>query len=304
MGTIGITGGTGFVGGHLRQWLLARGYQVVVFTRHPHRDRPEPGVHYAYWDPEKGQCEQGVLRELTGVVHLAGAGVAEKRWTEARKKEIIESRVLGTRFLVDTLKASAPSCRTFISASATGYYGPDRTGSQPFREDKPHYPDFLGDTCYKWEKEAFTMADHCRTVVFRIGIVLGREGGAFPEYYKPLRLGVRPILGPGSQITSWVHVDDLAAMMGFALEEESMNGIYNAVSGQPVTHRTLMNAIAHEKGGVSVPVQVPSWVLKLMLGEMSTEILKSCTVSNEKIALAGFHYRYPQLQDALRNLLK
>lgn len=303
MHTIGITGGTGFVGKHLRQWLLNRGYQVVVFTRDPHHNATAGGVHYAYWDPEKGQCEQGALKDLTAVVHLAGAGVAEKRWTQSRKKEIVESRVLSTRFLVDQIKQAAPACKTFIAASGVGYYGPDHKPAEPFTEDMPHYPDFLGTTCYKWEQESLAIAPRCRAVIFRIGVVLGREGGAFPEFYKPLRMGIKPILGPGTQMVSWIHVNDLAAMIGHALEEESLAGVYNAVSGQPVTHRTLMDTLARVKGGPAIPVPVPSFALKLLLGELSTEILKSSTVSNEKIVATGFHYQYPQLEEALRRII-
>lgn len=303
MHTVGITGGTGFLGRHLRQWLLNRGYQVVVFTRNPHHNAATGGVHYAYWDPEKGQCEQGALKDLTAVVHLAGAGVADKRWTQARKKEIVESRVLGTRFLVEQIRQAAPACKTFIAASATGYYGPDRHPAEPFAEDMPHYPDFLGATCYKWEQESRAISTRCRTVILRIGIVLGREGGAFPQLYRPLRMGIKPILGPGTQMVSWIHVNDLVAMIGHALEEESIAGTYNAVSGQPVTHRTLMDTLARVKGGPALTLPVPAVLLKLALGELSTELLKSTTVSNEKIVATGFHYQYPQLEGALRKIV-
>lgn len=303
MKTIGITGGSGLVGRHLSRLLADGGYQVVVFTRNPDKKRKYiPNTEYALWNPAKGIIDKEVLSKLYAVVHLAGAGIADKRWTEERKKAIVESRVKSTRFLVDMLRDHAPECKAFISASAIGYYGEDN-GKEPFTEDmKPAY-DFLGKTCHKWEAASEPAEQFLRRVILRFGIVLAKEGGAFKEFVKPMKFMVKPILGSGEQVVSWIHVKDIARMIRFAIERTETEGIFNAVAPKPVTHSNLMTAIADEKKGVQVPIPVPAPLLKIALGEMSTEILKSCTVSSEKIYQRGFRFDFTYIEDAVKDLL-
>ena len=298
---IGITGGTGFVGQHLIPLLSSRGHSVTVFSR-SRNSKNVNGARLAHWDPEAGVYDTEAFTPLDAVVHLAGAGVADKRWTEARKAEIVNSRVQGTRLLVDALRKHASGCKTFVSASATGWYGADEAGKIPFSEDAPPAPDFLGETCRQWEAEAFCARDFLRTVALRIGIVLGHEGGAYPEFTKGLRFGVLPILGSGTQVVSWVHVDDVAAMFARALEDETMHGVYNCVAPHPVPHRSLMQALAKSKGGLAIPVPVPAFALKIGLGEMSIEVLKSCTVSADKVKAAGFRFRFERIEEAAKDL--
>ncbi|MEZ5015413.1 MAG: TIGR01777 family oxidoreductase [Flavipsychrobacter sp.] len=299
---IGITGGTGFVGQHLKTMLIKKGHEVVIFTRNPNKKTNEQGVEYAYWNPSNEEIDIDILPKLNSVIHLAGAGVADKRWTNDRKKVIVSSRVDATNFLVKQLKQYAINCNSFIAASATGYYGPDRT-DQPFKETDQYYNDFLGNTCYQWETASKTASDKFRTVIIRIGIVLGKEAGAFKEFEKPTKFGIVPILGSGKQIISWIHVQDLASLFTFAIETDNMSGIYNGVAPNPASNKELMKTIAQIKGGIKIPVPVPSFVLKLMLGEMSIEILKSCTASSEKIEQAGFQFQYPVLANAINDLL-
>lgn len=236
------------------------------------------------------------------MVHLAGAGVADKRWTDARKKEIVDSRVQGTRLLVDALRTYAPSCKTLVSASAIGWYGSDDGGRIPFTEDAPPAHDFLGETCRQWEAEVFRASDFLRTVALRIGIVLGRESGAYPEFAKGLRFGAMPILGSGRQVVSWVHVEDVAAMFAHAVEEQTLQGTFNCVAQHPVTNRALMKAIAMAKGGLAIPVLVPAFALKIALGELSTEVLKSCTASAKKVQATGFRFRFEKIEAAAKDL--
>lgn len=303
MKTIGITGGTGFVGTHLTKLLVSRGYKAVIFTRNGNQASKDANVTYALLDASKQQCDTKVLASLDGIVHLAGAGVADKRWSVARKKEIVDSRVIGSNFLVTQLKQFAPQCTTFIAASATGFYGPDSANSAPFTETSPSYNDFLGDTCQQWENATHKAAAFVRTVIFRFGIVLGKESGAFPEFAKPLSFGIMPILGSGKQIVPWIEVDDLARMLVYALENNNLSGVYNAVAPNPVSQKELMKAIAKVKGGLAIPAPAPAFVLKIMLGEMSIEILKSCNVSNAKIMKTGFQFNYPLIQDAVKAIL-
>ncbi len=298
---IGITGGTGFVGQHLSRLLQSRGHRITIFSRSA-ASQSRAGARVAQWNPDEGVYDTDAFVPLEAVVHLAGAGVADKRWTEARKKEIVDSRVQGTRFLLEALRANAPHCKTLISASAIGWYGPDVADKIPFTEDAPPAHDFLGETCRQWETEVFRAKDFLRTVALRIGIVLGREGGAYPEFAKGLRFGVMPVLGSGDQVVSWIHVEDVAAMFALAVEDDAMQGIYNCVAPHPVTNRALMKAIATTKGGLAIPVPVPAFALTIGLGEMSTEVLKSCTASAAKTEAAGFSFRFKTIEEAAKNL--
>lgn len=299
--TIGITGGTGLVGMHLTKLFNDKGYKTIVFTRS--RDKKSTGnVSYAYWNPDNGECDTNALQNMDVVIHLAGAGVADKRWTDARKKEILDSRVKGAQFLVAQLKAHAPNCRTMIGVSGIGYYGADKSNTPPFTEDMQPANDFLSNVCVQWEQAEMAAASFLRTVIFRIGIVLGNESGAYPELTKPMAFGIVPILSSGKQMVSWIHIDDLCRMMLYAIEHDNMQGTYNAVGHAPVTHKTLMKTIAKEKGGIKIPVPVPAFVLKIMLGEMSTEVLKSATVSANKILATGFTFKYNTLDSAVHAL--
>jgi uncharacterized protein len=304
MMTIGITGGTGFVGKHITRLLVNKGYEVIVFTRNPSGKQAKGPISYAMLDAAHGKCDITALERVNAIIHLAGAGVADKRWSEARKKEIVDSRVHGTSFLVTQLAAHGTNCHSFIAASAIGYYGPDRAGQTPFTENAPDYPDFLSQTCVKWEAETQKAAGRLRTVIFRIGVVLGKESGAFPKFVKPVLFGIVPIIGGGKQVVSWISVDDLAAMFVFGLEQQQLSGIFNAVAPHPVSNRQLMKTITREKGGIKIFVPVPAFLLKVILGGMSEEVLKSCTVSADKIAQASFAFQYPVIDEAVRAILK
>ncbi len=304
METIGITGGTGFVGKYITRILIEKGYNVVIFTRNA-AGRPSTGnVAYAAWDPEKQFCDTAALARLHGIIHLAGAGVADKRWTAARKKEIVDSRVDATRFLVAQLQQHAPDCKTFVAASAIGFYGPDRPGTPQFTENDTPYTDFLATTCRGWETASLGAAAFARTAIIRIGIVLGKESGAFKEFVKPMHFGIKPYLGGGSQVTSWIAVEDLARLFVYALETERMQGIYNGVAPHPVSQASLMDVAGEIMGGIKLPVPVPAFVLKIMLGEMSVEVLKSCNVSAGKTINAGFRFSYPTIRQAAESILK
>ena len=302
--TIGICGGSGLVGKHLTERLLKTGNNVVIFSRSGAKSGEEKQLSYAHWDPAQLECDVKALGKLDAMVQLAGAGIADKRWTTKRKKEILDSRIDGTRFLVSQLKLNAPNCKTFVAASAIGYYGPDNKSHSPFREDAPAYDDFLGETCRAWEDESKNAYSFLRTIIFRFGIVLAKEAGAFPKFLQPVKLGAMPILGSGEQIISWIHVDDLSEMILIALENNNMQGIYNAVSPYPVSNKEMMQAICKEKGGLSIPFHVPTFLLKAILGEMSIEVLKSCTVSAEKILSTGFSFQYPVIDKAVRDLVR
>ncbi len=302
METVGITGGTGFVGQHLIKLLTEKGYKVIIFTTGSLKKSSQAQVAYASWDPLSGTIDKDALKGLDAMVHLAGAGIADKRWKPKRKLEITNSRVKGTEFIVAQLKAHAKNCVTFIAASATGFYGPDN-GRKPFTEEATPYNDFLGNTCKLWEEASARAASFARTTILRFGIVLGKESGALPQFLQPLSMGVMPILGSGGQIMSWIELDDLARMIVFALEHKNIRGIYNAVAPHACSHWQLMHTLAKVKGGMKIPFHVPSALLKILLGEMSVEVLKSCTVSPNKILDAGFYFVHPELEGAIKSIL-
>lgn len=303
MRTIGILGGTGFVGSKLTKLLISSGYEVIIFSRNVASHSPEGSLSYAHWNLEKGACDLNALKKVDAIVNLAGAGVADKRWTARRKQEIKDSRVKTTTYLVNQLKQYAPKCNTFVAASAIGIYGADK-GSGPFTEDALPATDFLGETCRLWEDESMKAANIVRTVVLRFGIVLGRDSGALPKMAMPLTFGVKPILGSGDQVMSWISIDDLTALIKFTLDNNAVEGIYNAVTPYPVTNRQFMNILGQVKGGHYLPLPAPAILLKLALGEMSIEVLKSCTADARKIQEKGFIFNHPYLLDALKAIYK
>lgn len=295
-----IAGGTGLVGSHLANLLASKGYDVTILSRK--QRSPAGKLNYASWDVEKGVVDDDAIRYADVIIHLAGENVGKGRWTAKRKKQILESRTRTSKVLIDAMKKFRRQ-RTFLSASAIGWYGPDPKipNPQPFTEDMPSAPGFLGETCAAWEASVQpAIATGARVVILRTGIVLSRDGGAYPEYLKPIKLGVATIFGSGNQVVSWIHIDDLSRLYLYALENASMAGVYNAVAPNPVDNRTLMLTIAQQvRKSFFIPVYVPEFALKIALGEMSIEVLKSATVSSRKIHDAGFSFIYPSITSAI-----
>ncbi|MBS1643984.1 MAG: TIGR01777 family oxidoreductase [Bacteroidetes bacterium] len=294
--TIGITGGTGLVGSQLSRKLVDAGYNVVVFSRS--RESKEGRIEYALWNPEKKEIAISALSRLDGMVHLAGAGVADKRWTKQRKEEILRSRTDATDFIVESMKKYAPNCKVFVSASATGFYGQDR-GGNAFVECDHAGNGFLADVCTRWEQAAQAADSFARVVIFRFGIVLAVEGGVIPKFLAPMKLGLAAVLGSGRQMLSWVHISDLTCMIKTALRQEQYSGVYNAVSPGPVSNKELVQEIARQKGGNFFTLAVPGFVLRFMLGAAAGEVLASCTASSSKLAAAGFVFQFPDIKTAV-----
>ena len=304
MKTIGITGGTGFIGRHLTAHLIRQGYQVVVFTTRVAKKRAKQHITYSHWDPVRGTCDIIPLEQIDAMVNLAGVGIADKRWRKKQKEAIVDSRVNSTQFLTDTINTYAPSCKTLVTASATGFYGPDSHYSSSFTEEAPAYNDFLGNTCRRWEHASEHIDPAKRRVVLRFGIVLSKDGGAFQQLANPVSYGVLPILGSGGQVVSWIEMHDLVRLILYAIEHPQVEGIYNAVAPGHVSHRQMMRVIGEEKGGFKIPFHVPSALLKVLLGEVSVEVLKSCTASADKILATGFTFDHPDIENAIRTIMK
>lgn len=341
MATITITGGTGLIGTALTHLLIDRGHRVIILSRNaPPGSRPTPsdiregagepdawgatgepssaaafygrpsgpGLRRVHWDPAGGYIDPEAIRQADFIVHLAGAGVADHRWTAKRKKVIEESRTKSAELLVRSLRENSNKVKAVISASGIGWYGPDPAipNPRPFEESDPADNDFLGETCRRWEDAISPVtALGKRLVILRTGLVLSRQGGALAEFRKPIRFGIAPILGSGRQIMSWIHIDDLCRLYLEAIEQEAWSGVYNAVAPGPASNRVLTIELARRlKGRYFVPVFVPSLLLRLVVGGMSVEVLKSTTVSAAKTRAAGFQFIYPAMEPALDNLLK
>lgn len=242
------------------------------------------------------------------IIHLAGAGVADKRWSKERKQEIIDSRVKSGELICKTLQQNPNNLKALVSASAIGWYGPDPKipNPNPFTEYLPHSNDYLGTTCYQWEQSVQPIKEMGkRFVILRTGIVLSNDGGALKEFKKPLKLGVASMMGNGKQIVSWIHIDDLVNLYITAMENENYSGVYNAVAPSPVNNETLVTELANQtKGKFYTKLPVPAFALKLALGEMSVEVLKSATVSSQKVLDKYFHFKFPTIAAAMADLAK
>jgi uncharacterized protein (TIGR01777 family) len=305
MATVLISGGTGLIGSALTKLLVERGHDVIILTRNIEGNhQTQKNISYATWDVKAKTIDRTAIEKADYIVHLAGANVGDKRWTNRRKKEIVESRTQSAGLLVKALKEIPNKVSAVISASAIGWYGPDPQipNPKPFIESDPANNDFLGSTCKQWEESILPVMNlGKRLVVLRTGIVLSNDGGAYAEFKKPMKFGVAPILGSGNQVVSWIHIADVARMYAEAMENEKWSGIYNAAAPNPVNNRTLITAIAKQKTFV-IKVPAPAFALKLALGEMSIEVLKSCTVSAKKAQVNGFQFFFPTIEAAVNNL--
>ncbi len=307
METVLIAGGSGMVGTPLTEHLVSLGYKVIILSRSK-KQSAIANVSYALWNVETKIIDEIAFKEADYLINLAGANVAEKRWTTSRKQEVIGSRVKSGELIVKSLKEIPNKIKCVISASAIGWYGPDTSESRQngFLEGAEADKHFLGETCRLWEEAIEPVKSlNKRLVKFRIGIVLKKNEGALKEFAKPIRRGIATILGTGNQVISWIHIDDVCRMFASALQNESIKGVYNAVAPQPVSNKDLILTLAKKlRGKFYVPVYVPSFILKIMLGEMSVEVLKSATVNSDKIKREGFTFLYPSLNTALDDLLK
>jgi uncharacterized protein (TIGR01777 family) len=298
-----ITGATGFIGSHLVRRLLADGHAVVALTRNVQGARRvlPGGCECRAWKPA-ATPKAAVLEGADAVVHLAGAGIADQRWTAARKQAIRESRVAGTRALVRALAVLPPAARpaTLIAASAIGFYG--ERGDEQLDEAAAAGTDFLAEVCEGWEREAVAAEElGVQVAVIRIGVVLGKDGGALQKMLLPFRLGLGGRLGSGRQWMSWIHVDDLVRLFAHAIEHADVRGVLNGVAPAPVTNAEFTAALGRALHRPAV-LPVPALGLRLALGEMSAMLLASQRVLPRAAQRFGFTFRYPEIGPALTDL--
>lgn len=298
--TVLITGGTGMIGQRLTQLLLAKGYQVAYLSR---EQQSIPNVKIYRWNIEKKFFEEGALREVDYIVHLAGAGIADQRWSSKRKQEIIKSRTQSIELIARRLQERPYNVKACVSASGIGFYGAD-TGDTRVSEQSVSGSDFVAHVTRHWEKSVElidTMG--IRTVKLRTGIVLSTEGGALPKMALPVQWGVGAPLASGKQWISWIHIDDLCRLYIEAMENPQWHGIYNAVASTPVTNETFTRQVAEVLHRPLWLPNIPSVVLKTLFGEMSSLVIGGNYVINQRIkAETNFIFQFNDLKIALLNL--
>jgi hypothetical protein len=300
--TVLITGGTGTIGRRLTQLLQQNGCQISLLSRSA---KPVEGVKLYQWDIKKGHIDPQAIMTADHIIHLAGAGIADERWTDARKDEILTSRTQSTELLAQALATNTHKVKSFIASSAIGYYGGD-TGDRPLTETSEGGSDFLAQVTRAWERsEDQVAALGIRTVKLRTGVVLTMEGGALPKLAQPIRLGAGGPVGSGQQYISWIHIDDLCRMYLQAITDESWRGVYNAVAPTPVTNETLTRAIAQVLHRPILVPSIPNFAIKLLYGELAITVTGGNYVLNKRIAEdTTFQYQYADLDYALKDLLK
>ncbi|MBT1704377.1 TIGR01777 family oxidoreductase [Chryseosolibacter indicus] len=295
-----LTGASGLIGSRLTEMLLQKGYEVSHLSRHKSNTSK---VKTFVWNIESGAIEKGALDGIDTIIHLAGAGVADKRWTNSRKKEILESRTKSTALLFNELKKENAPVKNFISASAIGYYGFDNNSKLFDENDKPG-SGFLAEVTSAWEAEADKIEQlGIRLVKLRIGIVLSKKGGALEPMAKAVKFLVGSPLGSGDQYMSWIHIEDLCQMFIHAVENTEVRGAFNAVAPNPVTNKEMTEAIAKQLRKPMIFPSVPAFVLKAIFGEMGDVVLKGNKVSSKKIQETRFNYKFTTLDKALKDLL-
>lgn len=303
MKTTLVTGGSGLVGCRLTKMLMERGYKVLWLSREKDLESDPP--RYS-WDYRNRKIDRKAVEQADVIIHLAGANLGEGRWSEDRKKEIVASRVDTAGLLFDTLQESEHQIEAFISASAIGYYGAAVSDNVFTEEEQPREHDFLSDTCRQWEEAAFRFntLPGVRTVALRTGFVVDRESEAFKKMVLPTRLGVGSPLGSGRQYLSWIHLEDLCRLYIRAIEEPTMEGVYNAVAPEEITNADFMHTLAKEMHRPFFFPAVPSFVMRLVMGEAADLVLGGSSISAQKILDSGFRFRYEHAEEAIRASLQ
>jgi uncharacterized protein (TIGR01777 family) len=290
-----ITGGSGLIGKALTKRLLEEGHQVNILTR---KISNKSTAKQFLWDNKN--IDKGAFAEVDILVHLAGAGIADKKWTSERKQEIIDSRVKTLELIGE--KYTGNSLKAIIGGSAIGFYGGD-SGETQNNENSPHGNDFMAECCVKWEKaeEDFAKKLNLRLVKVRTGVVLDAEEGALPQITLPIKYYAGTALGSGEQWVSWIHIDDIVEIFYQAIVNEQIEGTINGVSNNPVRNKDLTKLAAEVMNTKLILPNAPAFILKMILGEMSVVVLGSSLVHNKQ--KLPFDFKYESLENALRNLI-
>ncbi|WP_270090488.1 TIGR01777 family oxidoreductase [Sphingobacterium sp. SYP-B4668] len=293
-----ITGANGFIANNLSKILKAQ-YELRYLTRHVKRDGEFK------WDIASGEVDRNAFANVNHIIHLSGASIFDKRWTDKQKQLLRSSRIDASQLLLDTLQSLGQRIKTFISGSAMGYYGMT-TSKHIFHEQDPPGDDFLANLTKDWEAKAdlfnsTKVAD--RVVKIRTSIVLAHDGGSLPLLIKLSKYYANPVLGSGQQYFPWIHIDDLIHIFEYALRQPSVIGAVNAAASEHITNRQFTHRLAKHLHKKVVLPAVPAPVIKLALGQQADMILNGSRISNSKIMQLGYRFKFPVLDDALHDIL-
>ncbi|AKU91430.1 TIGR01777 family oxidoreductase [Vulgatibacter incomptus] len=292
--TIAITGATGLIGGAVARALVDRGDRVIALVRRPPRPELPPSVEQRAWTASDPVAP---LQGAEAVVNLVGASVAAGRWTEARKRRIVESRIAGTRSVVEGIRAEGGAVRVLVSASAIGFYGD--TGVVEIDEDSPPGSGFLADLSRRWEAGAVEASGlGARVVQLRTGVVLAREGGALAKLEPIFRLGLGGPVGSGEQLVPWIHLDDEVGLILHVLDRDDLEGPMICAAPNPVSSAVFAKEIGHALGRPAI-LPVPTLALRALFGEMASLFLGSNRAAPAKALETGYRFRYPEIRPAL-----
>ena len=291
-----ITGGSGLLGSSLTQKLLSENIEVVHLTR---EKNSKNDVKNYLWNWGENEIDEKCFNGITHIIHLAGAGIAEKAWTQKRKNTIVKSRVLTARLLHSKIESLNIDLKAFISASAVGFYGA-QVSEKEFNESDVSFEDFMGNCCKQWENAADLFVPISRVVKLRLGVILDKDFGALPRIARMIKNRIGSPLGTGSQYMPWIHIDDAVEIFYNAIRNNEYSGVYNAVSTENITNSILTKSIGRVLNRKIWLPNVPSFILRFLYGEMSDTILKGVKVSNKKIKNLGFKFKYNKIDEALK----
>ena len=300
MAVILISGGTGLVGKALTKLLISEGHEVRILSRQP---QSSSSIKSFYWNVGKNEIDEKAFDGVEHIVHLAGSGIADKRWTDARKQDIIDSRVDSMKLITSVVSKKNIQLKSFVGASAIGIYGMT-TSEKIFTETDIGKDDFLKESCTQWENSYHAIQTLSnKNCVIRIGVVLSKDGGALKKLLPLFKLGLGSAVGSRKQYMPWIHLDDLASIFNEALFNPNYSGIYNAVSIEQATNDSFSNQLAKSLSKPFFLPKIPAFMLKLLFGEMANVLLEGSRVSNQRLMKAGFQLKYPSLSEALREIV-
>ena len=300
MKSILITGGTGLIGTKLYKFLKEKHFNVIVLTRR--ESLSIENKDFVLWDPEKNILDTNKIENIDCVVNLGGESIDGSRWTNRYKKRIMDSRVISTRFLFTKLKSLKNKPKVLVSASAVGCYHEDTLNEQDETSDLNH--NFLGDVVKKWEFESRKFEDiGIKTSILRIGVVLSKEGGMLRKLYPLFLLGLGVPIGSGKQILSWVHIDDMVAII-FKCINENLSGIFNIVAPEKINNIDFTKLLSKRISFIRLPsfIKAPKFLVRIIFGEQSTLVLNGLNISSKKIEKIGYVFKFPTMDDALKNI--
>ena len=300
MKSILITGGTGLIGTKLYKFLKEKHFNVIVLTRR--ESLSIENKDFVLWDPEKNILDTNKIENIDCVINLAGESIDGSRWTNKYKKRIMDSRVISTRFLFTKLKSLKNKPKVLVSASAVGCYHEDTLNEQDETSDLNH--NFLGDVVKKWEFESRKFEDiGIKTSILRIGVVLSKEGGMLRKLYPLFLLGLGVPIGSGKQILSWVHIDDIVAII-FKCINENLSGIFNIVAPEKINNIDFTKLLSKRISFIRLPsfIKAPKFLVRIIFGEQSTLVLNGLNISSKKIEKTGYVFKFPTMDGALKNI--